>query len=163
MAQSQAPPYDREAEEATIGALLVDPDAIARVLATGLQPGDFHLMPLRLIFRAIMELHERDEPADYILVLAELKRRDLLKDVGGPAGVTALITRCPTSIYATHYANVVARCALQRRMIALAGQVAKTAYEGNGSIHDLRKAVRDLAETATDDDTNTVAIKGVLR
>jgi len=148
----QLPPYDQEAEEATIGALLIDPDAMARVIATGLQPGDFHVMRLRLIYRAIMELHAREEPADYVLVLAELRRRSRLKDVGGPAGVTGLIVRCPTSIYAHYYATIVVERAQQRRSIARAARIAKAAYAGE----DITDLVDGFSE-------NSGKIKGVLR
>lgn len=161
MAEQQVP-YDRQAEEATIGALLIDPDAMDRVIATGLQPGDFHLVRLRLIFRAIMQLHEHDLPGDYVLVLSQLKRDGHLKDVGGPAGVTALILRCPTSIYATHYADVVVRCAQQRRVIALAAKAAKVAYTSNGSAADLTKSLRGVLDEG-DRDPDTPTIRGVLR
>lgn len=160
-AQNQLP-YDREAEEATIGALLIDPDAMGRVIATGLQPSAFHLMRLRLIFRAIMQLHEQGKPGDYVLVLSQLKRNGHLRDVGGPAGVTELIRRCPTSIYATHYADVVLACAEQRRVIQLAASAAKAAYASNGSIEDLTKAMQGFLEDA-DRRRDKPTIQGVLR
>lgn len=139
-------PYDREAEEATIGALLIDPDAMGRVMATGLQPGDFHLAHLGLIFGAIRALHEQDLPGDYILVISELRRRGHLKRIGGPATLTALITRCPTSVYATHYAKLVVRCAMQRHTIAAAGKVAEAAYACDGTPEEMAATMANLLE-----------------
>ena len=155
------PPYDRDAEEATIAALLIDPDAMERVRATGLQPSDFYLMRLRLIFRAMMQLHEQDRPADYILVLAKLKSNGHLKSVGGPAEVTALINRCPTSIYASYYAEIVVGHAASRRTITVAANAAKAAYASNGSIEELRQAMRGVLEDTERDDRPTVS--GALR
>lgn len=159
----QAPPYDLAAEEATIGALLIDPDAMPRVMETGLRPESFWIARLGIIFRAILALHERGEPADYILVVAELRESGQLDNAGGPAKLTELIGRCPTSVYATHYANLVLRCALQRRVILMAGRAAQMAYEGNRSMEELRKAVRDLADSVGTDQPNGLTIQGVLR
>lgn len=162
MSKPLIPPYDREAEEATIAALLIDPDAMERVCATGLQPGDFYLMRLRLIFRAMMDLHEQGLPGDYILVLSELKRKEHLETVGGPAGVTDLILRCPTSVYAQHYAELVLKSAQQRRVIQLAASAAKAAYAGNSSVEGLTKAMKGLLEDA-DRRRDKPTIQGVLR
>lgn len=151
MTQQQVP-YDREAEEATVGALLIDSDAMDRVMATGLRADDFHVAHLGLIFRAIMALHEQDMPGDYVLVLSELRRAGHLEQVGGPAAVTELILRCPTSIYAQHYAALVLKCAQRRRLIALAARVARAAHAGE----DTTQAAERLLESSG-------KIQGVLR
>lgn len=160
-------PYDLEAEEATIGALLIDPDAMGRVMATGLRPAHFYLAHLGLIFEAITILHEQGEPGDYVLVISQLRRAGHLETVGGPAALTALILRCPTSIYATHYANVVRRSALQRRIIVEAARVAQAAYACNGTPEDLAKAMARVLEdrgASTDDASGEKPkIGGVLR
>ena len=145
-------PYDKEAEEATIGALLIDPDAMDRVLGTGLRAKDFHIERLGVIFRAIMALHEQGLPGDYVLVLSELKRAGHLQRIGGPAAVTQLILRCPTSIYAQHYAAIVVKHVEQRRAIALAAKVARAAYAGE-----------DMGQIADEFLERPGKIRGVLR
>ena len=143
MSQQQVP-HDNEAECAVLGALLIDPDAMGRVLGTGLRAEHFHQGDLGLVFRAILALHKRGVPADYVLVLSELRRAGHLKRIGGPAALTQLILRCPTSVYAQHYANVVAGCARQRRMIVVAANLAKAAYAGeDADLRTLTDGLRD--------------------
>jgi replicative DNA helicase len=122
------PPQNVEAEEAVLGALLIDPDAIIR-LATILKPVDFYREKHGWIYDAILNLHDRREPIDFLTVCDELERREQLNEVGGPAFITSLINAVPTSIHAEHYARIVERTATRRRLIDAAGQIAALAYQ----------------------------------
>jgi replicative DNA helicase len=121
-------PHNIEAEEAVLGALLIDPDAILRV-ATFLQPADFFVERNSWVFEAIRDLHERREPADLVTLSDELERRDQLSEVGGPAYLTSLINATPTSIHVEFYGRIVERTSLLRRLIDAAGQIARLAYD----------------------------------
>ncbi len=68
------PPHNLEAEESVLGSLLLDRDAIIRVAAT-LKPEDFYRASHAAIYRAILDLYNRREPADLLTVAAELERR----------------------------------------------------------------------------------------
>jgi replicative DNA helicase len=122
------PPQNVEAERSVLGSLLIDPDAILRV-AVFLRPEDFYRETHRLIYQAILDLHERREPADFITLSDELERRGQLAEVGGSAYLTGLINAVPTSIYAEYYGRIVERTAILRRLISAAGQIAGLAYE----------------------------------
>src|SRR5512143_499574 len=115
-------PQNLEAEEAVLGALLIDPDAIIRVATF---------------------LHERREPADLVTLTDELERREQLGEVGGPAFLTGLINATPTSIHVEYYARIVERTAVLRRLIDAAGQIAKLAYH---DVDDVDEVV-DRAES----------------
>jgi replicative DNA helicase len=117
-----------EAEEAILGALLIDPDAIIRV-ATFLNPEDFYREKHAWIYDTALTLHDRREPIDLLTVCDELERREQLDEVGGPAFITALTNAVPTSIHAEHYARIVERTATRRRLIDAAGQIAALAYQ----------------------------------
>ncbi|MGC8780352.1 MAG: replicative DNA helicase, partial [Anaerolineae bacterium] len=121
-------PANPEAEEAVLGSLLIDPDAIIKVAAF-LEPDDFYREKNGWIYRAILDLHERREPADFVTLVDELERRDQLQQVGGAAYITSLINSVPTAIHVEHYARIVERTATLRRLIAAAGQIAALAYE----------------------------------
>ncbi len=121
-------PANPEAEEAVLGSLLIDPDAIIKV-ASFLEPDDFYREKNGWIYRAILDLHERREPADFVTLVDELERRDQLQQVGGAAYITALINSVPTAVHVEHYAHIVERTATLRRLIAAAGQIAALAYE----------------------------------
>ncbi len=121
------PPQNIEAEEAVLGGLLIDSDAIIRV-STVLKPGDFYREKNGWIFGAALALHERHEPIDFLTVCDELERKGQLDEVGGPAFLTGLINAVPTSIHIEHYATIVQRAAIRRRLIEAAGQIAALAY-----------------------------------
>ncbi len=122
------PPQSIEAEEAVLGAILIDPDAIIRV-ATVLRAEDFYREKNRWIYETALALHERREPIDFLTVCDELDHREQLDSVGGPAFITSLINAVPTSVHAEYYANIVERTATRRRLIEAAGEIAALAYK----------------------------------
>ena len=121
-------PHNTEAEEAILGSLLIDPDAIFKV-ASFLSPEDFYRERNGWIYDAIRDLHNRREPADFVTLCNELERRGQLEEVGGAAHITSLINAVPTAIHAEHYGHIVERTAILRRLISAAGQIAGIAYE----------------------------------
>ncbi|HNS51791.1 MAG TPA: replicative DNA helicase [Anaerolineae bacterium] len=135
------PPQNLEAEEAVLGALLIDPDAVIR-LATILRPEDFYREKHAWIYDCILALHERREPVDFLTLCDELDRRGQLNEVGGTAFITSLISAVPTSIHAEHYARIVERASVRRRLIDAAGQIAVLAYQESEDV----KEVVDRAE-----------------
>ncbi len=126
-------PSNVEAEQAVLGALLIDPDAIIKVVPI-LRAEDFYLEKHAWIFDAILALHERREPIDFLTLVAELEQRDKLNPVGGAAYITALINAVPTAIHVETYAHLVERLSIQRRLISAAGDIAEIAYRGGEDI-----------------------------
>ncbi len=121
-------PSNIEAEQAVLGALLIDPEAIIKVVPI-LHAEDFYLEKHAWIYEAIFGLHERREPIDFLTVVAELERRGKINDVGGAAYITALINAVPTAIHVETYAHLVERLSTQRRLISAAGDIAGIAYD----------------------------------
>ncbi len=121
-------PANPEAEQAVLGSILIDPDAVIRVAAF-LKADDFYQEKNGWIYQAILDLHERREPADFLTVTDELDRRRQLDEVGGPAYVMDLINAVPTAIHVEHYARIVERTSVLRKLIRAAGQIAQIAYE----------------------------------
>lgn len=128
MSLERLPPQNIEAEQSVLGSLLIDRDAVIKI-APFLRPDDFYREAHGQIYAAILDLHERREPADFITVCDELERRGKLEAVGGPAYLTSLINSVPTSIHVEHYAHIVERTAILRRLIDAAGKIAGLAYE----------------------------------
>ncbi|GAB4437264.1 MAG: replicative DNA helicase [Anaerolineae bacterium] len=123
-------PHNVEAEEAVLGSLLIDPDAIIHI-STFLKPGDFFVQRHGWVFEAVLDLHERRQPADLVTLSDELARREQLEDIGGAAYLTGLINATPSSIHIEYYARIVERTAVLRRLIDAAGQIAQLAYQDN--------------------------------
>ena len=139
----QIVPHSREAEEAVIGSILINPEAYYDV-AQFLQGDDFYIHRHRWIWEAFVRLHERRAPIDFLTVTEELDQMGQLAEVGGPAYLTALINNVPTSLHAEAYGRIVEETAIRRRMIGAANQIAKLAYQQDIGIN----AVMDEAEKA---------------
>jgi replicative DNA helicase len=129
-------PHNVEAEEAVLGSLLIDPDAIIRI-TTFLQPADFFVERHAWIYEAVRDLHERREPADLVTLTDELHRRGQLEEIGGPAFLTGLINATPTAIHAEYYARIVERTAVLRRLISAAGEIARLAYDVSRDVDEV--------------------------
>jgi replicative DNA helicase len=121
-------PHNVEAEEAVLGALLIDPDAIFRV-ASFLRPEDFFIERNGWVYDAILSLHDRREAVDFVTLCDELERHKRLEEVGGAAYITRLINVVPTSIHVEHYGHIVERAAVRRRLIRAATEIASLGYQ----------------------------------
>jgi len=126
----KSPPHDNDAEEAVIGSLLIDGSSIHKV-ATILQPTDFHNERSSLIYGACLSLYERDDAIDQITVAQELDRKGKLESCGGAANLSHLIANCPTSLEIEHYAQIVYRLSIMRRLIAAGDQIANIGYRAD--------------------------------
>jgi replicative DNA helicase len=133
---AKAIPANLEAERAVLGSLLIDPDAITKI-ASFLRPKDFYRERHSLLYEAMYALNERHEPLDFVTLLDELERRSKLDDVGGPAYVADLISTTPTAMYVDHYARIVERTAVLRRLISAAGQIAELAYDESQDVDEV--------------------------
>lgn len=121
-------PANLEAERAVLGALMIDPDAIIKV-ANFLRAEDFYRERHGWIYDAMSSLNERHEPLDFVTLVDELERRGQLEEIGGPTYLSDLIAGTPTAIYVDHYARIVERTAVLRRLISAAGRIAELAYD----------------------------------
>ncbi len=135
-------PYDLEAEESLLGAMLLSADAVA----VGLEictADDFYKPSHVHIFEAIASLYAKGEPADAVTVADELRRVGLLDAVGGPSALVALQSATPTITNAYRYAKIVSDHAVLRRLIQAGGEIAELGY----SLPDDVSAVIDRAES----------------
>jgi len=121
-------PANIEAEQAVLGSLLIDPDAIIKI-ASFLRPEDFYRERHAWLYESMLMLNERREPLDMVTLSDELERREQLTEIGGPAYISDLISSTPTSINVEYYGQIVARTALLRRLISAAGKIAELAYD----------------------------------
>ncbi len=129
-------PHNREAEEAVIGAVLIDPETYYD-LAQFLQADDFYIHRNRWIWEAFARLHEQRIPIDLLTVAEELERAGHLAEVGGPAYLTALLNQTPTSLHAEAYGRMVEAAAIRRRMLTAANQIASLAYNQQEGIENV--------------------------
>jgi replicative DNA helicase len=150
--QSSAPqivPHSREAEEAVLGSILINPEAYYDV-AQFLQKDDFYIQRHGWIWEAFTRLNESRTPIDLITVAEELEQTNHLAEVGGAAYLTSLINNIPTSLHAEAYGRRVEETAIRRRMLQAANKIAKAAFTEEvtieTSIEDAEKAVFSVSE-----------------
>jgi len=136
-------PHSREAEEAVVGAVLINPEVYYDV-AQFLGPDDFYIHRHKFIWEAFTSLHEQRMPIDLLTVSEELDRNGRLEDIGGPAYLTAMVNQVPSSLNAESYGRIVEGHAIRRRMITAANQIATLAF----SESNLVDTVMDEAEKA---------------
>ncbi len=136
-------PHSVEAEEAVLGSILINPEALYDVTPF-LKAEDFFIVRHAWIWEAIQRLHARREAVDYLTVIEELRAAEQLDEAGGPAYLTYLINNTPTSIHAEAYARVVERASTRRHLLDAAGEIARLAHEEDTEIEE----TIDQAESA---------------
>jgi len=155
----QIVPQSREAEEAVIGAVLINPEAYYDV-ASFLRADDFYIHRHRWIWETFTRLHERRVPIDFLTVNEELSQTGQLAEAGGPAYLTALINNVPTSLHAEAYGRIVEQTAIRRRMLSAANEIAKLAYQQDSTVEtvmdEAEKAVFSISERRTTRDLQSI-------
>ncbi len=151
--------YHREAEEAVIGAILINPEAYFD-LSRFLKAEDFFIHRHQWIWEAFIRLHEKRLPVDFLTVSEELSRSGRLAELGGQAYLTGLINNTPTSLHAEAYGHIIEDMAVRRRILTAANQVAKLAYEPEtpleAVISESEQAVFSAAQRLLDRDLRPV-------
>ncbi len=133
MFEERLPPHDIEAEENVLGSLLIDGEAIHKI-ASLLKPEDFYREKNLWVYEACFSLYERNEVIDQVTVAHELGRRGRLEAVGGAAYLSHLVSIVATSVHIEHYARIVHRTSVMRRLINSAAQIAAIGYEAGPDI-----------------------------
>lgn len=129
-------PQSLESEQATLGAMLMEPRAVAE--AMDIISGEMFWRELhRTIFTAISTLATKNSSADLFAVTEELRRKNQLEDVGGAGYLTALIEACSSAANITNYAKVVKETFIQRELLKASEKIAADVYGKEFSISEL--------------------------
>lgn len=129
-------PQNIEAEQAVLGSMLLDKEAIYSVMEI-LKASDFYLESHRLIFEAIVELNSQGQAVDLVTLTEELRSRGLLEEVGGVSNLAMLSSVVPTAANAEYYAKIVAEKAVLRTLIQNSTKIAQMAYEEEKDVLEL--------------------------
>jgi replicative DNA helicase len=134
--QDRVPPQNTEAEQAVLGAALLDPDGLSTVMEL-LSAEDFYRGTHQKIFAAMTELSEQGEPVDLVTVTAKLQDKNQLEEVGGIAYLAELAQWVPAATHIEHYASIVREKAILRRLIRAATQIAASGYASAGEVSEI--------------------------
>ncbi|HFC36302.1 MAG TPA: replicative DNA helicase [Candidatus Moranbacteria bacterium] len=132
----RTPPENIEAEQSVLGSLMLSNDAIVKI-ADFLQPEDFYKKNHQLIFETILELYEKHEPIDVLSISNKLEEKNKLEEIGGAGYVASLVNSVPSASHILHYAKVVQKKAMLRRLISAAEHIAEMGYSGAEDVDKL--------------------------
>ena len=151
-ASVQSQPYNQQAEEAVLGAVLINPDIYVE-LAQILQPEHFYIIRNGWIWQAYGNLNNRQTPIDLLTVAEELEKHDQLIEAGGQPYLVSLVNQTPTSVNAEAYAKIVEDNFIRRRLLSAANEMAKMAFNQekpvDGILDSAEKSIFGLSERRT--------------
>ncbi|MDA0672769.1 MAG: replicative DNA helicase [Cyanobacteria bacterium] len=127
------PPQNVEAEEAILGGILLDPEAIGRVMEV-LNPDAFYVSAHKIIYRAAVELNGKGRPTDLMSVTAWLKDNELLEKIGGQGRLAQLVDRTLTAANIDQFAALVMEKFMRRRLIQVGGEIVQLGFETNAAL-----------------------------
>jgi replicative DNA helicase len=145
----KVPPQNLEAESSVLGGILLENDAINRVVEV-LIPEDFYRESHRKIFRMMIEISDRNEPVDLITLSEVLKGRGELEAVGGSSYLASLADLVPTAANIAYYARIVREKSILRHLITAATDIASRGFEEQGNVDEFldsaEKIIFDISE-----------------
>jgi replicative DNA helicase len=157
------PPHSLEAEKSTLGALLIDQDAIIKI-ADVISAEDFYSPANALIFNAIMELYNKRIPIDILTVTALLEDNNKLELTGGTSYLVSLTNEVPTATHVYQYAIIVKHKATLRKLLKAGHQITALGFEESKDIEELledaEKSLFSVSQTFVKD--KFIHIKEVL-
>jgi len=123
-------------EEAVLGAIMLDKDALAVVLDI-LRSESFYTEPHQLIYKAMLRLFEKTQPVDLLTVTEELKRSGDLEVIGGPYYLVELTNRVASAANIEFHARIISQKHVQRELIKVSTKIIQDAYEDTTDVFQL--------------------------
>ncbi|GAB6153407.1 replicative DNA helicase [Desulfosporosinus burensis] len=150
----RVPPQNLEAEQAVLGAMMLEPESGSSVFEI-LQPEDFYRDNHRLIFSAIQELFEKGDPIDLVSVAEILRQQGRLEQVGGIATISEIARSVPSAANVDYYAKLVTEKALLRQLIRASNSIVERGYEpgeeARNLLEEAEKLILDLSRRRVKD------------
>jgi replicative DNA helicase len=132
----RVPPQAVDVEQAVLGAMLIEREAIPRAIET-LPSNAFYSRQHQLIYQGVLNLFERGNPVDLITLTEELRRRGELEDAGGAYYLSELTTRVASAANVEYHARIITEKSLLRGLIETMTSVITKAYDPSSDAFDL--------------------------
>lgn len=139
MELGKVPPHDLEAEQAVLGSMLTDRDAVISAIEV-LKEEDFYRPDNRAIYSAILNLYNRDEPIDIITVKSELESIGKFEQIGGLDYLVTLPDKVPTTANAIKYIKIVEEKSTLRNLIKTANEIIELGYDPTEDVDDIMES-----------------------
>ncbi|MFC2112154.1 replicative DNA helicase [Bacteroidota bacterium] len=142
------PPQAVDLEEAVLGAIMLEKDAVLSVLDI-LKPASFYKDVHQKIYKAIIDLSMEEKAIDILTVTEELKKQNVLEDVGGPLYITQLTSKVASAAHLEFHARIIQQKYIQRELIRVSSDIQRKAFDETMDVDDLLdQAEADLFEIA---------------
>lgn len=142
------PPQAVELEEAVLGAIMLERDAVLSVLDI-LKKESFYKDSHQKIYQAIVDLSTNQKAIDILTVTEELRRKKELEEIGGPLVITQLTSKVASAAHLEFHARIIQQKYIQRELIRVSSTIQKLAYDETIDVDDLLdQAESDLFEIA---------------
>ena len=145
------PPQSIESEESILGGILIDPNAMKRVVATGLVAEDFYVQAHRTIYMTMMMFHAEGKPVDLGIVSQALRDSGRLEKVGGTTKLIHIIDQTVSAVNVDQYAELVRKKSFLRKAIALGNEIIDAAYQFKAQPEAILDKLRDGKKSLSDE------------
>ena len=155
-------PQSIEAEEAVLGAVLVNPLSLGRIVET-LKPESFYKPAHRIIYETCLELFKKNDPIDIVTVSQFLMDKNELENVGGRSYINDLALNVVTTANIEYYAKIIREKEIKRALINAGSEIVNTAYESEDTdivLDNAQKMIFNIA--ASKDTTDLVCIQDLV-
>lgn len=129
-------PQARDVEEAVLGSLLIEKNAIDEVSSV-LTAEDFYDNSNGVIYKSILDLNRRNKPIDILTVVEELKRSGKLEDIGGPLYIAELSSKVASSYHVKEHAYILLERSIKRKIISLSSKISEDSFDDRTDIEDI--------------------------
>jgi replicative DNA helicase len=136
LSDSRLPPQNIDAEEAILGGILLDPEAINRVIET-LKPEVFYIKAHQDIYQATVGLHNQHKPTDLMNVVSWLRDQELLEKIGGTAKLAQLVERTVSAVNIDALAALVIDKYIRRQLIKAGNEIVQLGYQATESLENV--------------------------
>lgn len=130
------PPQAVDIEQAILGALMLEKDAILSVIDI-LKPSSFYKDAHKKIYQAILNLSINDKAIDILTVTEALRNTGEIDEIGGPFYITQLTNRVASAAHIEYHARIVAQKFIQRELIRISSEIQKRAFDESSDVVDL--------------------------
>jgi len=130
------PPQATDLEEAVLGAIMLEKDAILTVLDI-LEPESFYNELHQKIFSAALDLSKAEKPIDLLTITEELRKRNQLEEIGGAAFISQLTSRVGSAAHLEYHARIIAQKHIQRELIRVSSEIQQRAFDESIDVDDL--------------------------
>jgi len=145
---SRIPPNDKDAEQAVLGAVFLSQDALIEAMEY-VEADDFYQHANQLVFQAMMNLNDEEEPVDVVTVQNELNKLNQIEDIGGVSYLAELASAVPTAANTTYYAKIVKNKSTLRRLINAATSIVTRSFEQDDEVDNIiDQSEKDIMEVS---------------